>query len=39
MQGRQLTEVPKELCHFHEIDLDGNFWEGYDLTKVDLSNN
>lgn len=39
MCGRQVKEVPKELCNFAEIDLGENFWEGYDLTKVDLSNN
>lgn len=40
MQGRQLKEVPKEVTDFHITDLpDGNFWEAYDLIKVDLSNN
>ena len=39
LPGRQLKEVPKELCNFAELDMGENFWEGYDLTKVDLSNN
>ena len=28
-----------EICNFHELKLIENFWEAYDLTKLDLSNN
>ena len=28
-----------DLCNFNELRLIDNFWEAFDLTKVDLSNN
>ena len=39
MQSKGLTSFPMEICNFHELKLIENFWEAYDLTKVDLSNN
>ena len=30
---------PADLCNIHELKLIENFWEIYDLVKVDLSNN
>ena len=39
MQSKGLTTFPMEICNFNELRLIDNFWEAYDLAKVDLSNN
>ena len=39
MQSKGLITFPMEICNFHELKLIENFWEAYDLTKLDLSNN
>jgi hypothetical protein len=39
MQGKGLTVFPMDLCNLHELKLIENFWEAYELSKVDLSNN
>lgn len=30
---------PADLCKFSELRLIDNFWEAFDLSKIDLSNN
>ena len=39
LQGKGLKTFPMEICNFNELRLLENFWEAYDLTKVDLSKN
>jgi hypothetical protein len=31
--------VPKELLNFSELEMGDNFWDSFDLVKIDLSNN
>ena len=39
LQGRGLTIFPNEIVIFEQLRLIENWWEAYDLKKVDLSNN
>ena len=39
MQSKGLQTFPMEVCNLHELKLIDNFWEAYELTKVDMSNN
>eukprot|EP00353_Schmidingerella_taraikaensis_P008550 CAMPEP_0185575716 /NCGR_PEP_ID=MMETSP0434-20130131/6828_1 /TAXON_ID=626734 ORGANISM="Favella taraikaensis, Strain Fe Narragansett Bay" /NCGR_SAMPLE_ID=MMETSP0434 /ASSEMBLY_ACC=CAM_ASM_000379 /LENGTH=204 /DNA_ID=CAMNT_0028192665 /DNA_START=63 /DNA_END=678 /DNA_ORIENTATION=+ len=39
LQGKGLKAFPSDICNFNELRLIDNFWEAYDLQKVDLSNN
>ena len=39
MQSKGLQTFPVEVCNLHELKLIDNFWEAYELTKVDMSNN
>ena len=34
-----MTVFPMDICNLHELKLIENFWEAYELSKVDLSNN
>ena len=39
-QSHNLKVFPAELANFAEMAIPGeNWWDGYDLTKVDVSNN
>ena len=38
--SQKLIQFPADLPNFTEMTIPGeNWWDGYDLTKVDLSNN
>ena len=39
LQGRELTTFPAEIINFQELKLIENWWEAYQLSKMDLSNN
>jgi len=39
LQGRSLKQFPMELCKFTELEIGDNWWESYELSKLDLSNN
>ncbi len=40
LQGRELKAFPKELCNFQNLEgIVDNWWEAFDLGKIDLSNN
>jgi len=39
LQGKGLKTFPMDICKFNELRLIENFWEAYDLVKLDLSNN
>jgi Leucine-rich repeat (LRR) protein len=39
MTGRSLKNFPKEILNIQNLDLGVNWFEGYELTKLDLSNN
>ena len=39
LQSKGLQAFPADLCNFSELRLIDNFWEAYDLNKIDLSNN
>ncbi|CDW80826.1 leucine-rich repeat-containing protein 40-like [Stylonychia lemnae] len=36
---RQLKAFPGEILNFQELQIGDNWWEGFDLQKIDLSNN
>lgn len=39
-QSQSCTVFPSELANFADMTIPGeNWWDGYDLTKVDVSNN
>ena len=39
-QSQGATVFPQDLPNFADMQIPGeNWWDGYDLTKVDLSNN
>ncbi len=39
VQNRGLKLFPSEILRFQDINVECNWWEGHDLTKIDLSNN
>ena len=39
LQGRGLSEFPEDICKFSDLRLLDNWWESYELTKLDMSNN
>jgi hypothetical protein len=39
LQGRDLKAFPMDICKFEELKIIENWWESFDLTKIDLSNN
>ena len=40
LQGKGLKVFPAEIVHFNDLSgVVDNWWQGFDLTKIDLSNN
>ena len=39
VQGRGLTEFPMDICKFSELRLGENWWDCFELCKLDISNN
>ena len=39
LQNRDLKAFPEEICRFEELKVIDNWWESFDLTKLDISNN
>ena len=39
MQGRSLKVFPQAILNFSDLQMEGNWWENFDLTKLDFSNN
>lgn len=39
VQNRQLKLFPQEILRFQDLQVIENWWDGCELTKVDLSNN
>lgn len=39
LASRNVTVFPADLCKFAELQIIEKFWEGFDLSKIDLSNN
>lgn len=39
LQNRGLKNFPKEILNIQNLNLGVNWFEGFELTKVDLSNN
>jgi hypothetical protein len=39
LQGKGLKELPGDVCRFSELRLGENWWDCFELCKVDISNN
>ena len=39
LQGRSLKVFPQAILNFQELQMEGNWWESFDLQKIDISNN
>jgi hypothetical protein len=39
LTGREIKVFPSEIINFQDLNLIDNWWDGYDLNKIDLSNN
>ena len=39
LQGRELETFPEDICKFSDLKLIENWWESYELIKLDMSNN
>ena len=39
LQGRSLKVFPADICRFQELNLTENWWDSFELTKIDISNN
>lgn len=39
LQGKGLTTFPEEICQFSELRLGENWWDCFELCKIDISNN
>lgn len=39
LQSRGLETFPEDICNFSDLKIIDNWWESYELTKIDLSNN
>ncbi|CAI2384285.1 unnamed protein product [Moneuplotes crassus] len=39
LQGRGLSVFPEDICKFSDLRLLDNWWESYELTKLDMANN
>lgn len=39
LQGRELETFPEDICKFSDLRILDNWWESYELTKLDMSNN